>query len=210
LPDEVSAIRARVRDFIAAEIEPAEAGVRAAAADGDERAERRLLRRAVVALRERAKALGLWNPHLPPEWGGMGLGPLSLAAVSAECGRNRIAPYVLNCQAPDEGNMHTLLHHGTAAQRERYLRPLAEGRARSCFALTEPEVAGSDPTEIRTTAVLQGDRWVLNGHKWFISGARDAAFAIVIAKTDPEAEPAQAGGSPQSLRGAPHRLSGAV
>jgi acyl-CoA dehydrogenase len=192
LPDEVSAIRARVRDFIAAEIEPAEAGVRAAAADGDERAERRLLRRAVVALRERAKALGLWNPHLPPEWGGMDLGPLSLAAVSAECGRNRIAPYVLNCQAPDEGNMHTLLHHGTAAQRERYLRPLAEGRARSCFALTEPEVAGSDPTEIRTTAVLQGDRWVLNGHKWFISGARDAAFAIVIAKTDPEAEPAQA------------------
>src|SRR5205814_1878303 len=83
--------------------------------------------------------------------------------------------YVLNCHAPDEGNMHTLLHHADAEQKERYLRPLVDGRVRSCFAMTEPEVAGSDPTGIRTTAVRDGDHWVLNGHKWFIPGARGAA-----------------------------------
>jgi acyl-CoA dehydrogenase len=100
--------------------------------------------------------------------------------------------YVLNCHAPDEGNMHTLLHHATPEQKEQYLRPLVDGKVRSCFAMTEPEVAGSDPTGIRTHAVRDGDEWVLNGHKWFISGARGAAFAIVIARTDPDADPPQA------------------
>jgi acyl-CoA dehydrogenase len=99
---------------------------------------------------------------------------------------------VLNCQAPDEGNMHTLLHFGTPEQKERYLRPLCDGVQRSCFAMTEPEVAGSDPTLIQTRAVKDGDHWVVNGHKWFISGARGANFAILIAKTDPEAQPPQA------------------
>src|SRR5204863_239681 len=116
----------------------------------------------------------------------------AMAVVSAECGRTMMGAYVLNCHAPDEGNMHTLLHHATAEQKERYLRPLVDGRVRSCFAMTEPEVAGSDPTGIRTAAVRDGDHWVLNGHKWFISGARGAAFAIVIAKTDPDAQPPQA------------------
>jgi len=88
--------------------------------------------------------------------------------------------------------MHTLLHHASAEQKERWLRPLVDGKIRSCFAMTEPEVAGSDPTGLRTTAVRDGDHWVLNGHKWFISGARGAAFAIVIARTDPDADPPQA------------------
>jgi len=88
--------------------------------------------------------------------------------------------------------MHTLLHWATPEQAERYLRPLAEGRARSCFAMTEPEVAGSDPTLIQTTAVKDGDDWVINGHKWFISGAKGASFAILIACTDEDADPPQA------------------
>jgi len=192
LPEDVVAIRDRVRRFVAEDIEPAEAQVREQAGGKDEDTERGLLVRAIIELRTRAKREGLWNPHLPAEWGGMGLGPMAMATVSAECGRNRIASFVLNCQAPDEGNMHTLLHHANAEQKERYLRPLADGMVRSCFAMTEPEVAGSDPTGIRSTGVRDGDNWVLNGHKWFISGAHGAAFAIVIAKTDPDADPPQA------------------
>ena len=107
-------------------------------------------------------------------------------------GRTGIGPFAINAQAPDEGNMHTLLHWATDDQKERYLRPLAEGRARSCFAMTEPEVAGSDPTLIQTRAVKDGDDWVINGHKWFISGAKGAQFAILIACTDPDADPPQA------------------
>jgi acyl-CoA dehydrogenase len=116
----------------------------------------------------------------------------AMAFVSAEAARTNFGPFILNAQAPDEGNQHTLLHHATDAQKEKYLRPLLEGRIRSCFAMTEPEVAGSDPTGIRTFAVEDGDEWVINGHKWFTSGARGASFAIVIAKTDPDADPPQA------------------
>src|SRR5690606_40133305 len=108
--------------------------------------------RGIFALREKAKAEGLWLPHMPKEWGGMGLGHVELAMVQSEAAKTRLGPWVLNCQAPDEGNMHTLLHWGTDEQKERYLRPLCEGRIMSCFAMTEPEVAGSDPTLIRTYA----------------------------------------------------------
>ena len=124
--------------------------------------------------KEAREEWGLWLPHMPPEWGGMGLGPTAMAAVSAEASKVRIGPFVINAQAPDEGNQHTLLHWGTDEQKERYLKPLCEGTARSCFAMTEPEVAGSDPTLIKTYAYQDGDEWVINGHKWFISGARGA------------------------------------
>ena len=137
----------------------------------------------------------LWLPHMPKEWGGMELGPTAMAAVSAEAARVSIGPYVLNAQAPDEGNQHTLLHWGTDEQREKYLRPLCEGTARSCFAMTEPEVAGSDPTLIRTSAYRDGDEWVLNGHKWFISGARGAKFALLIARTEENPDIPQAANS---------------
>jgi acyl-CoA dehydrogenase len=182
MPPNVLEIRDKVRAFIHEEIEPAEAKMRG---DGS-------WREGIIELRKRANQRGLWNPHMPAEFGGLGLGPMAMAMVSAECGRNRIASFVLNCQAPDEGNMHTMLHFATPEQREKYLRPLANGYIRSCFAMTEPEVAGSDPTQIRTHAELDGDNWVINGHKWFISGAHGAKFAIVIAKTDPNAEPPQA------------------
>ena len=106
-----------------------------------------------------------------------------MALISQECGVSALASLGLNAMAPDEGNMHTLLIAGDDEQLETYLRPLAEGRTRSCFAMTEPGVASSDPTNLETTAVRDGDVWVLNGRKWCITGADGAAFAIVVAKT---------------------------
>jgi acyl-CoA dehydrogenase len=182
MPAQVLELRDRVRAFIREEIEPAESQMRKTGQWRD----------GIIELRRKARQRGLWLPHMPPEFGGLGLGPLGIAMISAECGRNRLASFIVNCQAPDEGNMHTLLHFATPAQKERYLRPLCEGRVRSCFAMTEPEVAGSDPTQIQTHAEKQGDNWVINGHKWFISGAHGAKFAIVIARTDPDADPPQA------------------
>ena len=184
-PD-VEEIRLKVRDFIQNIVIPREKQAQEAGG------ERRDIVAAIIELREKAKAEGIWLPHMPPEWGGMGLGPTALAALSAEAARSSIGPFVINCQAPDEGNMHTLEKFGTPEQKERYLKPLCEGIKRSCFAMTEPEVAGSDPSLIQTNAVQDGNDWVINGHKWFISGARGAQFAIVIAKTDPDAEVPQA------------------
>ncbi len=187
LSDEVEELRLRVRKFMDEEVRPVQEGLQR------DEAERGRFIEEIVKLRQRAKEIGLWNPHMPKEWDGMGLGITAMAFVSAEAARvGGIGPYVLNAQAPDEGNMHTLLAWATPEQKEQYLRPLTAGRARSCFAMTEPEVAGSDPTLIQTTAVKDGDDWVLNGHKWFISGARGASFAICIARTDPDADPPQA------------------
>ena len=187
LSPEVEEVRKRVRTFMEEEVRPVQEGLQR------EEAERNRYVEEIGNLRRRAKDLGLWNPHMPKEWDGMGLSITAMAFVSAEAARvGGIGPYVLNAQAPDEGNMHTLLAWATPEQKEKYLRPLTEGRARSCFAMTEPEVAGSDPTLIQTSAVKDGDDWVLNGHKWFISGARGASFAICIARTDPDADPPQA------------------
>ncbi len=185
-PPEVEEVRLKVREFMDTVVRPVE---EKADADGWER---RDWVRAIVDLRQTAREWQLWLPHMPPEWGGQGLGPTAMAAVSSEAARTRIGPFVLNCQAPDEGNQHTLLHWATDDQKERYLRPLCEGTVRSCFAMTEPEVAGSDPTLIRTTAVPDGDEWVVNGHKWFISGAKGAGFAILIARTEDDPEVPQA------------------
>ncbi len=182
LPPDVTAVRERIRAFMTDEVAATEARMRK---EGN-------WRKGYAELRSRAKELGIWAPHMPREFGGMGLGPLAMAFVSAECGRTMMGAYVLNCHAPDEGNMHTMLHHATPEQKEKWLRPLVNGEVRSCFAMTEPEVAGSDPTGIQTHAEREGDQWVLNGHKWFTSGARGAAFAIVIARTDPDADPPQA------------------
>jgi acyl-CoA dehydrogenase len=187
-PPEVEEIRRKVRSFMDDVVRPRWAEV----PDGD----RRETVRAIVELRRAAREdWGLWLPHMPPEWGGMGLGPTAMAAVSAEAAKVSIGPFVLNAQAPDEGNQHTLLHWGTAEQKEKYLRPLCEGTARSCFAMTEPEVAGSDPTLIKTFAYPDGDEWVINGHKWFISGARGAKFALLIARTEEDPDVPQASNS---------------
>jgi len=140
-------------------------------------------------LRARARDEGLWAPHLPPEAGGTGHGFLAYAFLNEVIGRSMWAQLVFNCQAPDAGNGEILHLFGTAAQKERWLRPLVEGDVRSFFSMTEPEVSGSDPTTLRTRAVRDGDAWVIDGHKWFSSGAEGAAFGIVMAVTDPEAAP---------------------
>ena len=139
-------------------------------------------------LQQKAKALGLWAPHLPREWGGMGIGFIGQALVNEIAGRSVIAPRLFGNAAPDAGNAELLLIAATPEQKEKYLRPLTAGEVRSCFAMTEPEVAGSDPTGLRTTAGREGDEWVINGHKWFTSGAIGSAFAIVMAVTDTAAD----------------------
>ena len=180
LSPEHEAIRTRVRAFIRDEVIPA----LGAGESSEEQLSRREYLELIFNLRARARELGLWLPHMPNEWGGMGLGHVELAIVQAEAAKTRLGPWILNCMAPDEGNMHTLLHWANDDQKERYLRPLCEGTKMSCFAMTEPEVAGSDPTLIRTHAVKDGDEWIINGHKWFISNARRAQFAILIARTE--------------------------
>ncbi|HEX8649342.1 MAG TPA: acyl-CoA dehydrogenase family protein [Pyrinomonadaceae bacterium] len=137
--------------------------------------------------REQVKALGLWTPHLPREYGGLSLSLSEFAHVSEELGRTPIGHYLFNCQAPDIGNMEVLMAHATPAQKELYLWPLIRGHVRSCFSMTEPEHPGSNPTWMSTTAVRDGDDYVINGHKWFTSSADGAQFAIVMAMTDAEA-----------------------
>jgi acyl-CoA dehydrogenase len=139
-------------------------------------------------LQRRVKALALWAPNLPREWGGMGIGYVGQALVNEIVGRSVIAPRLFGNAAPDAGNAELLLIAATPEQKEKYLRPLAAGEVRSCFAMTEPEVAGSDPTGLRTTAIRDGNDWVINGHKWFTSGAIGSAFAIVMAVTDTTAD----------------------
>src|SRR6266480_7405891 len=128
----------------------------------------------IVELRARAKTEGLWAPHLPPEAGGTGLGFLAYAHLNEEIGRVLWAQYVFNCQAPDAGNGEILHLFGSDEQRERWLKPLVEGDARSFFAMTEPEVSGADPTGLRTRAVGDDGDWVIDGHQWFSSGAEGA------------------------------------
>ncbi len=185
-PEEIEHVRQQVRVFLDEVVRPCEAAI------AEKEDDRKTLVDNVIKMRKAAHERGLWLPHMPEEWGGMGLGHVAMASVSAEAAKTRFGPFALNAQAPDEGNMHTLLHWATPEQKEKYLRPLCEGRTRSCFAMTEPEVAGSDPTLIQTKAVLQGDHWVANGHKWFISGAKGAQFAILIARTEDDPEIPQA------------------
>jgi acyl-CoA dehydrogenase len=188
-PPEIDELRLKVRRFVTEVVRPAEARIE------EREGDRGFLIQTILDCRAAAKEWGLWLPHMPKEYGGMGLGHVAMAAVSAEAGKSGIGPYALNAQAPDEGNMHTLLHWATDEQKEKYLKPLCNGMSRSCFAMTEPEVAGSDPTLIQTRAVLDGDEWVINGHKWFISGATGARFAILIARTEDNPEIPQAGNS---------------
>lgn len=142
------------------------------------------LDRVIAELRDIARMRGIYLPQLPIEQGGLGLSWLDLAVVLEEAGRSYLAPAAMNCAPPDQPNMISLLRTGTPDQQERYLQPLAAGQMRSCFAMTEPHPgAGSDPSMLQTTAERRGDRWVLNGHKWFSTGAVGASFAIVLART---------------------------
>ncbi|MGH2739849.1 MAG: acyl-CoA dehydrogenase family protein [Actinomycetota bacterium] len=177
IPQELDEIRKRVAEFVEREVLPVEA-----------KATEETFEDVLEELRQKARDAGLWTPHLPTEWGGLGLGPLGMALVSQECGVSGLASLAINAMAPDEGNMHLLLHAGTAEQKERYLRPLAEASVRSCFAMTERDVGSSDPRALRARAIRDGDDWVIDGEKWFISGAAGAGFAIVVAVTEQEEE----------------------
>ena len=139
-------------------------------------------------LQDRVRERGLWACHLGPELGGQGYGQVKLALLNEILGTSRAAPIVFGCQAPDSGNAEILAHYGTPEQKERYLRPLLDNEIVSCFSMTEPQ-GGADPKVFTTQAVLDGDEWVIDGEKWFSSHARFASFLIVMAVTDPEAEP---------------------
>jgi acyl-CoA dehydrogenase len=138
-------------------------------------------------LRAEVKAAGLWAPQLPAQLGGLGLRLPEFARVSEELGRSPLGHYLFNCQAPDAGNMEVLIECGSHEQKARWLEPLARGELRSCFAMTEPEVAGSNPVWLNTSARRDGDDYVIDGHKWFTSAADGAAFAVVMAVTNPDA-----------------------
>jgi alkylation response protein AidB-like acyl-CoA dehydrogenase len=175
--EEIQDLRERYRAFMEEHVYPNERALRADDAE--------LIR----SLQAKAKEQGLWAPHVPPEAGGTGQGFLAYAHLNEEIGRSTYAQLVFGCQAPDAGNAEILHLFGTDEQKERWLKPLVAGEIRSFFSMTEPEVPGSDPTTLRTKAVRDGDEWVIDGHKWFSSGADGAAFGIVMAVTDPEAEP---------------------
>jgi acyl-CoA dehydrogenase len=179
-PPEVLRRRELVRAFMEEHVYPQE---RALGAEDDEADA--LLR----DLQQKAKAAGLWAPHLPPEAGGTGSGFIEYAYLNEEIGRSFVAQHVFGCQAPDAGNGEILHHFGTPEQKERFLAPLVAGQMRSFFGMTEPEVAGSDPTLLRGRAERDGDEWVINAHKWFSSGADGAGFGVVMVVTEPDAEP---------------------
>jgi acyl-CoA dehydrogenase len=180
IPDLVSERREQVRAFMDEHIYPNENALLAE----DEQAD------ALIAeLRQEARAAGLWAPHLPPEAGGTGSGFIEYAYLNEEIGRSMIAQLIFGCQAPDAGNGEILHMFGTPDQKDKFLAPLVAGDTRSFFGMTEPENAGSDPTNLQSRAVRDGDDWVINAHKWFSSGAEGAGFGILMAVTDPDAPP---------------------
>ncbi len=175
LTPELADLQARVRRFIADEIIPLETDPRQGAHGPHES-----LRETLI---DKARQAGLLSPHAAHEYGGMGLSHIGRAVAFEEAGYSMLGPVALNVFAPDEGNMHLLEAVATAQQKEQWLRPMAEGHIRSCFCMTEPAPgAGSDPSMLATTAVHDGDHYVIDGHKWFITGADGAALAIIMAK----------------------------
>lgn len=177
LSPEIDALRKRIRSFVDEEIIPIEADK--ANFDAHENIREDIL----ATLRDKVKSEGMWAPQVPKEFGGLGVNTVAMAACYEEMNRSIFGPACFNCAAPDEGNMFILNRVGTPAQKERWLRPITEGRVRSAFAMTEPKGCGSDPSLTYTTATKDGDNWVINGRKWFITGAEGAQHFILIAKT---------------------------
>ena len=180
IPAPTAALLDRVRHFMATRVYPVEAELLAL---GFAAAEPRL-----QALRAEVRAAGLWLPQMAKELGGLGLSLQEHGLVSELLGQCPFGHYLFNCQAPDAGNMEILHKFGTPAQQQRFLEPLLRGETRSCFSMTEPDNAGSNPTQLACAAVRDGDDYVINGRKWFTSSADGAAFAVVMAVTDPGAE----------------------
>lgn len=169
------------RDLVRLDVEPLEADFLA-------QPFRELLPK-LSRVRELARQRGLWAPHVPRHAGGSGLNFMQLALAGQQLGWSPLGHYAVNYQAPDAGNMELLLEFGTTQQQQRWLQPLVQGDIRSAFAMTEPDRAGSNPVWMDTTAVRDGSGYVINGRKWFVSGADGAALTIVMAVTDPDAGP---------------------
>ena len=179
----------QVKQFIAQEIEPRTADLDAEEGlDGEWVHTARFLE-ILEDLKDKAKQAGLWNLFLTEGEYSSNLNTLDYAYVAMEMGKNRYAPEIFNCAAPDTGNMEVLAKYGTKAQQQEWLEPLLDGKIRSAFAMTEPDVASSDATNVRTSAVLENGEWVINGRKHYISGAGDprCKIMIVMVKTDPDA-----------------------
>jgi len=139
-------------------------------------------------VRQLVKNEGLWNPHLSVAHGGLGLSLTEFGQISEVLGHSPYGHYCFNCNAPDIGNQELLLDHASDFIKDQFLQPLLKGKIRSCFSMTEPEFAGSNPTEMATTAVRNSDNYIINGNKWFTSSADGASFAVVMANTNPQSE----------------------
>jgi acyl-CoA dehydrogenase len=180
LAPDLVALRKEIRAFIDALVLPREKDVIAEDAAGQDGVLREL--------QQAAKQAGLFVPHLPEAYGGRALGILGMCTLFREMGRSPVGARVFNCDAPDQGNMDLLLHQASAALRERWLRPLAQGEITSAFCMTEPAPgAGADPSNLRTRAVQEGEAWRIDGHKWYSTGGGRASFLIVMARTSDDA-----------------------
>jgi len=180
IPDELESTVETVEEFVREELYPLEEEL-----DGGSFHE---IGDVIEEKRRKVRDLGLWVPHLDEKWGGLGLDLVEFARVAEELGRSPFGHLVFNCQAPDAGNMELLIKHGSEEQKEQFLEPLVAGEIRSCFSMTEPDRPGANPTWMETTAEREGDEYVIDGEKWFTSGADGAEFAIVMAVTNPDAE----------------------
>jgi acyl-CoA dehydrogenase len=188
ISEKVAPLLERVKTFIAEEVQPMEEAYAAEIATGDRWSFTERQTEIIETLKAKARAEGLWNFFLTEGEHSSGLNTVEYAYLAEEMGRSPLAPEVFNCAAPDTGNMEVLVKYGTEAQQAQWLTPLLNGEIRSAYAMTEPGVASSDATNIATSAVLDGDEWVINGEKHWISGAGDprCKIMIVMVKTDPE------------------------
>jgi|TARA_B110000503_G_scaffold5431_2_gene7467 acyl-CoA dehydrogenase len=189
LSDELVAIREKIRTFVEEKVEPVEQDYHDEVSVGDRWSHTPRQDEILESLKAEARKLGLWNFFLPKSQGGAGISNLEYAHLAEIMGRSRLASEAMNCSAPDTGNMEVLERYGSEEQKQQWLLPLLAGEIRSAFAMTEPGVASSDATNIATSAVLDGDEWVINGEKFYISGAGDARCKIMITMvvTDPDA-----------------------
>jgi len=182
LSPEIEDLRKRTRTFIAEHVLPLEADPKNFTEHENIPDER------LATVRAKARAAGLWAPQSPKQYGGMELPIVAWAVMYEEAARSLFGPLALNCMAPDDGNMNLLNRAGTPAQKEKWLRPVVEGKVRSAFAMTEPAPGGgSDPAMIKTRAEKKGDKWIIRGRKWFITGADGAEHFILIARTSDDA-----------------------
>ena len=189
LSPEMEEVREKIRHFVANDVAAVEQRYQDEIAVGDRWSHTPVQEEIMEGLKAKARALGLWNFFLPRSQGGAGISNLEYAHLAEVMGRSRLASEAFNCSAPDTGNMEVLERYGSEQQKAQWLQPLLEGKIRSAFAMTEPDVASSDATNIATSAVLDGEEWVINGEKFYISGAGDKRCKIMIAMvvTDPDA-----------------------